>query len=282
MRYDTEYQAMKGFIFTLFLFTSLNLWASDLPRLISTAPSITESVKYFGGEETLVGVSNFCQVNKKLVRIGSAVTPNFEKIVSLKPTKVLVAKTSSSKIEVSLKKIKLDYVTLGFNGLDEILESIKKIGSEVDRKQAAAKFIKDVKAELNPIKDVIEKTYLWVISTDFDGEMVNKVMVAGTGTHYHQIVKMLGLDTPKGILPNYHNLSLEQMIKMKPDYVFISAPGNVSKEAMDKMKKAWEKTTILPAVKNKRVFFFQGDEFVVPGTSILNMIKKVKEALSAS
>jgi ABC-type Fe3+-hydroxamate transport system substrate-binding protein len=108
------------------------------------------------------------------------------------------------------------------------------------------------------------------------------VMVAGTGTHYHQIVKMLGLDTPKGILPNYHNLSLEQMIKMKPDYVFISAPGNVSKEAMDKMKKAWEKTTILPAVKNKRVFFFQGDEFVVPGTSILNMIKKVKEALSAS
>lgn len=273
---------MKGIISFLSLFTSLNLWASDLPRLISTAPSITESVKYLGGEKTLVGVSNFCKFKEEVPRIGSAITPNFEKIISLTPNKVLVLKTANSNLETSLKKINLAYVTLGFNGLNEILESVKTIGAEVDQEKAATQFIKDVKAELNPIKDVIEKTYLWVISTDIDEDMVNKVMVAGTGTHYHQIIKMLGFYTPKGILPNYHNLSLEQMIKMKPDYVFVSAPGNASKETMDKMKKAWEKTSILPAVKNKKVFFFQGNEFVVPGTSILNMIKKVKEALSAS
>ena len=230
----------------------------------------------------LVGVSNFCQFNDKTPRIGSAITPNYEKIISLLPSKVLVSKTADSNLENSLKKMNLAYTTLGFNGLEEILESIKKVGREIDQEKIANQFVEDVKSELNPIKSITDKTYLWVISTDVDGEMVNKVMIAGTSTHYCQILKMLGLKNPNGILQNYHNLSLEQVIKMRPDYIFISSPGNISEKVMNNIKKAWEKTTILPAVKNKKIFFFQGDEFVVPGTSILNMIKKVKDALSAS
>ena len=282
MKYDTQYQVMKYLISFLSLFTSLNLFANNFPRLVSTAPSITESIKYLGGEKMLVGVSNFCQFNDETPRIGSAITPNYEKIISLFPSKVLVSKTADSNLENSLKKMNLAYTTLGFNGLEEILESIKKVGREIDQEKIADQFVEDVKRELNPIKSITDKTYLWVISTNVDGEMVNKVMVAGTSTHYCQILKMLGLKNPNGILQNYHNLSLEQVIKMRPDYIFISSPGNISEKVMNNIKKAWEKTTILPAVKNKKIFFFQGDEFVVPGTSILNMIKKVKEVLSAS
>ncbi|TNF27764.1 MAG: ABC transporter substrate-binding protein [Deltaproteobacteria bacterium] len=283
MRYDTEYQVMKyfiGFLLTLFSFA---LGASDLPRLISTAPSITETVKYLGGEKSLVGVSNFCNIDDSITRVGSAITPNFEKMVSLSPTKILALKTVNSTLEKSLNKLSLSYVSLAFNSLDDILESVKSIGNEIggDAPKKANDFAMEIKSELNPIKEVIEKKYLWVISSEENNGMISKVMVAGTGTHYHQIIKLLGFYTPKGILPNYHSLSLEQIIKMKPDYIFVSTPGNIGPAEFEAMKTSWLKTSILDAVKNKKVYFFKGDEFVVPGTSILSMIKKIKGAISA-
>ncbi len=283
LRYDTEYQLMKRILTTLIFICSSLVFANDLPRLISTAPSITETVKHLGGEKALVGVSNFCSIEKSVTRIGSAITPNFEKMVSLSPTKVLLLGLANSTTESSLKKLNIPYVTLAFNSLDEILESIKVIANEIGPKAVtkAKKFNEEVKSELNPIKDVIEKKYLWVISSEENNEMISKVMVAGTGTHYHQIIQMLGLYTPKGILPNYHGLNLEQIIKMKPDYIFVSFPGSIKKSELEKVKKSWSNTKVLDAVKNKKVYFFQGDEFVVPGTSILPMIKSIKESISA-
>jgi len=281
MRYDTEYQHMKSFILILLITLFSVSRAEDVPRLVSTAPSITESIVYLGKKGTIVGVSNFCQYEEMMPRVGSAITPNYEKIVSLNPNKVLVLKTANSSMEKSLKKLNLPYVSLSFNSLDEILGSVLILGKETGAIKESKKFVSDVKSELIPIKDVIEKTYVWVISSETDNGMINKVMVAGSGTHYHNIIKLLGFYTPKGILPNYHSLSLEQLIKMKPDYIFVSTPGNLSDEALAKFRSSWEKMKILEAVKNKKVFIFSGDEFVIPGTSILKMIKKVKGAISA-
>lgn len=274
---------MKHFILFFLTLFSFSLVASDLPRLISTAPSITETVKYLGGDKALVGVSNFCSMDESITRVGSAITPNFEKIVSLSPTKILALKTANSTLEESLDKLSLSYVSLAFNSLDDILESVKSIGNEIggDAPKKAKNFALEVKSELNPIKEIIEKKYLWVISSEENNGMISKVMIAGSGTHYHQIIKLLGFYTPKGVLPNYHSLSLEQIIKMKPDYIFVSTPGNIGKDEFDAMKSSWLKTSVLDAVKNKKVFFFKGDEFVVPGTSILSMIKQIKGAISA-
>ena len=68
------------------------LSAQQYKRIISLAPSITQSLYYLGAEDKLVGRTSYCVAteNDNIEIVASAVTLNMEKAVSMKPDLVLV------------------------------------------------------------------------------------------------------------------------------------------------------------------------------------------------
>lgn len=251
-------------------------------RLVSTVPSITNTIVYLGAEDNLVGISNFCKISKKSVtRIGSGLTPNYEKIYSLKPTNVLVSKTADGKIEKDLKKMGLGFETFGFNGLEEIKKSFIRLGVVTNKKKKSLNLIKEVNQLLTPVTKLKGKTFLWVISSEESKGIVSKVMIAGTDTHYHHILNTFGMKAPTGTLPGYHGQTLEKIIMLQPDYIFVSYPDMANSDKLKEDKKKWNKTLILKAVKDKRVYFLKGNEYVVPGPSILKLIKSLRTIVNA-
>src|SRR6516225_3962135 len=67
-------------------------------RIVSLAPSVTETLFALGAGAEVVGVSQYCDYPpqaRRLPRIGTFVTPNIEAIVALRPTLVIGLLTSS-------------------------------------------------------------------------------------------------------------------------------------------------------------------------------------------
>src|SRR6202011_6204007 len=67
-------------------------------RIVSLAPSVTETLFALGAGPEVVGVSQYCDYPpqvRDLPRVGSFLTPNLEAIIALRPTLVVGLELSS-------------------------------------------------------------------------------------------------------------------------------------------------------------------------------------------
>ena len=249
-------------------------------RIISTIPSITESIYFLGGGKKLVGASPYClypEKAKSLPRVGTGLTPKYEKILSLKPDLLLMSEINNGKIASHLKKMEIPFKTLGFNSLNEIFGSFKQIGTLLGEEKKADYFLKDIEKALSPLKT--KKSFLWIIGSEGSNGLIAKVMIAGKGTHFDDILKRLGQKSAARKLTGYKYLSLEKLMGLNPDIIFTSFPSTVKKNVLQEQKKLWSNTKMLKAVKNKKVFFLYGDQYVIPGPRIKELINDTREAL---
>ncbi|MGH7879693.1 MAG: helical backbone metal receptor, partial [Candidatus Binataceae bacterium] len=72
-------------------------------RIVSLAPSVTETLFALGAGDEVVGVSQYCDYPPAVLdlpRVGSFLTPNVEAIAALRPTLVIGLSTSSDLREI--------------------------------------------------------------------------------------------------------------------------------------------------------------------------------------
>src|SRR5579884_1563697 len=114
----------------------LTLWCRPSPawpaeRIVSLAPSITETLFAIGAGPEVVGVSQYCDYPPaalKLPRVGSFLTPNLEAIVGLRPGLIIGLDTSSNDREIrALERMGYQVLTINDDSLGGIRESIRKI-----------------------------------------------------------------------------------------------------------------------------------------------------------
>src|SRR5580698_2314968 len=86
---------MRTWIIGLFVAATLR---SQPARIVSTFPSITETVFALGAGDRVVGVSNYCRYPAavlSLPKIGTYTKPDPEKIALLRPDLVIIQKTAA-------------------------------------------------------------------------------------------------------------------------------------------------------------------------------------------
>src|SRR5512137_2806677 len=108
-------------------------------RIISLAPNITEILFDLGLDEEIVGVSihcNFPEKAKTRPRVGSYISLDFEKIISLKPDLIIATGAGNTREMVErLEKLSFQTYVIYPKNLDGILLSIDHIGQVLDRKK---------------------------------------------------------------------------------------------------------------------------------------------------
>ena len=105
---------------------------TNVERVVSLAPSITENVFAVGAGERLVGVTTFCNYPdqaRSIAKIGDTMNPNMEAIVALKPDVVLVS--TASQIEAFTKTLEQNGVAVYVTdprSLDGVFKSLGGLG----------------------------------------------------------------------------------------------------------------------------------------------------------
>ncbi|HXK60688.1 MAG TPA: cobalamin-binding protein [Acidobacteriota bacterium] len=121
-------------------------------RIISLAPSLTETLFALGVGDQLVGVTSYCNYPaeaKAIEKVGDFINPSLEKIVSLRPDLILAEHWSSSKISKRLSQLGLEVVeTTSPSSIDQVYELIRQVGEATGRNREADKRIAEMKERI--------------------------------------------------------------------------------------------------------------------------------------
>ena len=238
-------------------------------KIVSLAPSVTETLYYIGAVEALVGVdewSDFPVKVKEMRDRGEIATvgywsPKVEVIVGLKPDLVIgVASVPSHR---ALKSILSPYgipvVLLPDFKLSDVEESILIAGRATGRVVEAYETLYKFKLAVNYAILLSQKVeYKPKVAA---AVWVEPLFVVGGGTWEHDIVEVVGVNV-YGDLKSWPQVSLESMLERAPEVIVLtSSYGMVSAEDLVNLlvSSLGDVAYEIPALKNGRVYALSGD-----------------------
>jgi iron complex transport system substrate-binding protein len=256
---------LSGLVFFLFTFHyspfTAAYAASETPnRIISLAPNMTEILFALGLGDNIVGVTSFCdypEEAKKKPKIGGMSNPSIEAVVSLKPDIVVMTTDGNPKeFEERLRSMKIKTYVFTSRRLSELPQGVRALGVALGVKDRADAFARDFETNLSKFKAqdsksrTKKKKVLFIVWPE-------PLIVAGPGTVIDDALEAVGAENiASGAMASYPKYSTEEILRRQPDMIII---GNMLGDDRKISKGLLQKLKILPAVKNKKVFYVSDD-----------------------
>jgi iron complex transport system substrate-binding protein len=250
-------------------------------RIISLAPSITETIFALGKEDRLVGVTRFCAYPpqaKQKFQLGGYTDPSYEAILSLKPDLVLLLKEHEPVMNF-LKANHIQFVNVDNHDIAGIIASIDTIGRICNVGILAESLSVEIKKILpcTSISSETRPSVLFCVGREAHGSgSVGEVWVAGRKSIYNEL---LNAACARNIIADstfdYPTLTSEGIIRLQPD-IIIEITNHVPDADTGVLKKDWLKMSMVPAVKNSMIFFLEKDYVTVPGPRIVLLFNDIK------
>ncbi|OGC14059.1 hypothetical protein A3J90_01565 [candidate division WOR-1 bacterium RIFOXYC2_FULL_37_10] len=261
----------------VFLIISFLLAAASfaLPsRIISTMPSITETLFILGVGDKVVGVTTNCNYPKEAAtkeKIGR-VTVNVEKIFYLKPDLILMLEDAQLRDIEYLKSKKLPVVAIQANTVQGVFDSINQIGSLTGATKEAEKIVMQLNSRLHKIK---ESDKAKIAKSIFVMAGFKPLVSVGRSSFINDILAKAGGENVIISKVAYPQISFEELYRLNPDILIV--PKGLF--GGDQIKKE-EKLRRLSAVQNDRILFVEDDLLFRPGPRVVDAIEIIAKFLS--
>lgn len=229
-------------------------------RIVSLAPSLSQNLYYLGKQESLVGCTSYCDASKLDGKpaVASAVKPNLEKIIALRPDLVITSRFTSVKDVEILRKmgIRVEIFPTA-HSFDEICDHFMTLARLTGAVDEATRLLDEVK------------------------QKVNQLYVANKNRGIHpRIFIQIGASPLYAVIPNTFQddfirfsggvniaaqlkkaiVGREFVLAQKPDYIFIVTMGIVGEEE----EKEWRRFTHIPAARDANVFIIDSKKACYP------------------
>lgn len=253
---------MGRIIIVVFLFTAQLLFAQEgtPKRIISLAPSVTESLYLLGEGERIIAVTTYClrpiEARKK-EKIGTVRESNVEKIISLQPDLVIATSLTSMRTVAKLHKTGIKVIVFAEpKNYAKLCEQFLELAALVGKEENAARILTEVNTRINACR----KKVRGLSSPAVFVQVGSKPLFAATGnTFINDFIVFAGArniasDAASGLY------SREEVLKRNPEVILIVTMG-ISGE---REKTVWEKYKTVDAVRNKRIYFIDSDKVCSP------------------
>jgi iron complex transport system substrate-binding protein len=245
-------------------------------RIISLAPSITETLFALGMGDKVVGVTSFCHYPseaKKIPSIGGYTDPNFEMMIRAKPDLVVLMKEHHRVIEF-LNKNHMEYLLTDNRDLSSIQESIMLIGKKCGKIREADGLVALIKNEVSQ-KNRLEKPPRVLVCIDRDNRgsgSIARIFAAGRSTFYNDFLIAAGMENTVDGRIAYPQISAEGIIYLQPDIIIDITPPELHLSPKS-VEVDWKSLNMVPAIKNHMVFCLTEDYLMVPGPRVYMILR---------
>jgi iron complex transport system substrate-binding protein len=213
-------------------------------RIVSLAPSLTETIYTLGLQSRLVGDTDYCDYPpdaKKKTKVGGGIAPNLEVIASLRPDLVLVTK-SFNRLETtqSLDQLGISSYATDPRSVAEIISSTKTLADVLGVPEAGVSVAEEMLHHLDDLQQRIgslpPKRVLFVVWTQ-------PLISTGKNTFLADALRHAGAVSIVDSSQDWPQVNLEEVARLQPDFLVFaeSHSGEASREM--------QKLAILPAWK---------------------------------
>ncbi len=251
-------------------------------RIVSLAPSVTETLFALGLGDRIVGDTDFCDYPpeaKLKRRIGGPVDPNIEVIAALHPDLVVGARSINRLASVhSLEQLGIPVYGTDPRSVDEVLLSTERLGELLGAGDAGRSLLANLRARLSQIDRRLTglppQTVMMVVWLD-------PLISVGRNTFLEDALRRAGARSIIDTQQSWPNINLEEVIRLQPKYLIFSSddPQQVQRQLAELQDRpAWRQ---LDAVRNRR-FIVVSEAISHPSPRLVDGIEQLAAALYPS
>jgi len=258
----------------------VHLQAGVPARIVSTSPSITETLFALGLGDRVVGVSAFCRFPPEVLRlpkVGTFLKPDAELIAGLRPDLVVVHELSTG-IDRRLASLRIQFAVVDRGTLASVFSSIRQIATAAGAAARADALVADIERRLDGVRragsSALHPRVLFIIGRN-PGTLTDLVAV-GPGSYINDLIEIAGGRNVLAIKgqPEYPRISMETVLRLDPD-VIVDTVDMGETEAERRLRqpineRLWSGYNTLTAVKTRRVHAATTDALVVPGPRVVD------------
>lgn len=247
-------------------------------RIISLAPSVTETLFALGLGDKVVGVTAYCdfpEAAKAKEKVGDTLNPNPERLIALKPDLVVITTSSQlEKLARQLGELNIPVYVTAPRSVSEVIASIRKLGAATGATAEAEKIAAQMQTQIAEVETRVaalpKPRVLYVLQTA-------PLITAGRNTFINDLIRLAGAESVTGNEPaDYPQLSRETAIARAPEIIVAPASHGTELVKEEDLRRDFAAT---PAIKANRVVRVNPDLVDRPGPRIVDGLKQLAEGL---
>lgn len=196
-------------------------------RIVSTVPSITETLFFLGATDDIIAVSKYCDYPieaQSLPKVGGFYDVNKEMILRLSPDIVFMT-DGNEELASFLEKHNIKHKSYSTTSLEDVLFSIKDIGKEVNKEQEANNLIGEITLKMKEIKDIYSnkkpRSVLLIIDQELQQNKLESAFVVGQDKYYLPILELFNMNNVVETTVPYPRITKETIQYLKPEVILV-------------------------------------------------------------
>ena len=247
-------------------------------RVVSLSTTHTEVIQTLGGQDTLVAIDAFSEVDFPVERI-DAYTVTAEELAPLMPDIVIVAFDFNGIVE-GLESQEINYVLLPpAKTLEDVYSQIEIVGDIINKRSEAITKVRDMKIEINRILD---NSNFGNVSVYHEIGYTYGIYSVNNDSLIGEIYNSLGVENIAGqeedpFGSGYPALSEEVVIESNPDFIVVGHSDYLNKDLS--IRDGWGNLT---AVQNSNVYFLDDTLASNWGTTTVELVRSLSVVFEES
>ncbi|HKA55945.1 MAG TPA: cobalamin-binding protein [Candidatus Binatia bacterium] len=271
----------------LFSLTAIVLLLSCLPgwdetgaavkpqRIVSLAPSVTETLFALGAGEQIVGICSFCDFPhevERIDRIGSYLAPNIEAIIAKAPDVVIGVPPNSPEAVAALQRAGLRVVIVRVDTLEQIEAAMRTIAREAGRDAQGEALLGELRQRMAAVRarvqDAPPRRVLMVVGQ-------NPLIAVGNGIFLDELITQAhGINIAADTRQQWPQLSLEVAVAKQPEVIIDGSMGSEEKD-QGRLFGVWQNFPELPAVRDGRLYGRRSYTLLRPGPRLAEGFEEI-------
>jgi len=247
----------------------------DSFRIVSLAPSVTETLFALGAEEQLVGICTFCdfpQGVEQIERVGSYAAPSVEAIIAKAPDVVIGVPPNSPEAIAALRRTGMRVVVVQVDTIAQVETAIRTIAREAGRKAEGEQLLVSMHQKMTAIQNRLDgvepRRVLMLVGQ-------KPLIAVGSGIFLNELIAMAhGINIASVTGLPWPHLSLEFAIVNLPEVIIDGSMGSEEKDAEQRLG-IWRNFPELPAVRENRVHGGLSYALLRPGPRLAEGLEEI-------
>jgi iron complex transport system substrate-binding protein len=240
-------------------------------RIVSLAPSITETLFAVGADDQIVGVTDYCnypEEAKLKTRVGGVINPSIETIISLKPDLIILSMEGNVREDFNeLVSFGIPVFVTNPRTLSGIHKSIGDLGTLTGHAEQAAHLVQMMLAREDSLRSAAlgrKRKVLFIVS-------LQPLIVVGSKTFVAELLDLAGgLNIGGTSSSTYPTYSREAVVAENPEVLLVMSGIVAEPRDLIRLFPEWER---IDAIRTQSVFTLDADIVSRPGPRAVNALE---------